>query len=110
MHQSYPSLPEPDIPLPRIRDFADSGRCLRSIEGSDEVEFLEEDDGDDSIDMLAQARELDPEIPAAKDQQFEMEIEERTDSPVRSSAATVNDDSVYTSQSREFGGSSAMSE
>ena len=52
----------------------------------------EMDDYEESIDMLAAARELDPGGVATREQEFEMELDVAPSSPVRSSAATVNDE------------------
>jgi hypothetical protein len=61
----------------------------------------ESDEDESSIDMLAQAQELDPSGVAAKEQEFEMELDVRgasTNSLGRSSAATVNDESGCSSE------------
>lgn len=69
----------------------------KNDDSSDEME--EGDDDDDSIDMLAQARVLDPSGVAAKEKEFQMELDGREPSnlPVRSSAATLSDESGYSS-------------
>ncbi|KAE9369545.1 hypothetical protein N431DRAFT_344739 [Stipitochalara longipes BDJ] len=55
----------------------------------------EMNDDDNSIDMLAVARELDPSGVATREKEFEMELDAATDTPnlpVRSSVATLNDE------------------
>lgn len=66
---------------------------------SDEMEEDDEEEEGDSIDMLAHAREFDPSGVAAKEEEFEMEldVEESSNLPIRSSAATLNDGSGYSS-------------
>jgi hypothetical protein len=71
----------------------------KGAEPSDEM-----DEDDSSIDMLAQARELDPSGAAAKEQEFEMDLDVRVGSANltgRSSAATLNDESACSSESSD---------
>jgi hypothetical protein len=69
---------------------------------SDEID---EDDG--SVDMLAQAREIDPSGVATREWEFNMELDEArgpSNVPVRSSAATVNDETGTSSCSSDDDG------
>jgi hypothetical protein len=69
-------------------------------DSSDEMD----DDDDESIDMLTPVRELDPNGVATREQEFEMELDEMGEAsnpPVRSSAATLNDDSGTSSESSD---------
>jgi len=69
---------------------------------SDEID---EDDG--SVDMLAQAREIDPSGVATREQEFDMELDEArgpSNVPVRRSAATVNHETGTSSCSSDDDG------
>lgn len=90
--------------LPKsFASYSDMGNVVdeKDEDSSDEMEEDddEEEEEDDSIDMLAQAREFDPSGVAAKEEEFEMELDvgESSNLPVRSSAATLNDGSGYSS-------------
>jgi hypothetical protein len=57
--------------------------------------------------MLAQAREIDPSGVATREQEFDMELDEArgpSNVPVRSSAATVNDETGTSSCSSDDDG------
>lgn len=55
------------------------------------------EEDDESIDMLAQARELDPETVKAREREFEKETNRRVlqELPAGSSAATVDGELLY---------------
>jgi Frequency clock protein len=75
----------------------------RDEDSSDE---MEENDDDESIDMLAQARETDPNEVATREQDFEMElgvVGEPSTVVVRSSVAIVNDETGTNSCSSDDG-------
>jgi hypothetical protein len=70
------------------------------------------DDDDDSIDMLAAARALDPNGAATREEEFEMELNVAAGTPnlpVHSSAATLNDETGSETGS-EMGSSSDSSD
>jgi len=74
-------------------------------DSSDEMDEEDDEDDDESIDMLAQARGVDPGGVATREQEFEVELNEMgepSDVPVRSSAATVNDESGNSSDSSDY--------
>jgi hypothetical protein len=71
-------------------------------DSSDEI-----DEDGDSVDMLAHAREIDPGGVATREEECDMELDEArgpSNVPVRSSAATVNDETGTCSCSSDDGG------
>jgi hypothetical protein len=75
------------------------------IDMDDEDEAEDDSEVGTSIDMLAQAREADPETVRAREQEFEREVDRRIleEVPAGSSAATVDGGSAYSSMSPETG-------
>jgi hypothetical protein len=74
-------------------------------DSSDEMDEEDDEDDDESIDILAQARGVDPGGVATREQAFEVELNEMgepSDVPVRSSAATLNDESGNSSDSSDY--------
>ncbi|KAK0113735.1 hypothetical protein ONS95_013984 [Cadophora gregata] len=88
--QRKPRQPQVSITSPNehpswAHRYPDGGLSDGGLSDGDESDDSEEDD-DGSIDMLAEARKLDPETVAAKEKEFEMAIDDKgTD------AATVNE-------------------
>jgi len=83
--KAYPQIsytsPGPLEQPPWAQQYPDGG-----LSDGDESDNYEEDDGDGSIDMLDEARRLDPDTVAAKEKEFEMCIDDKgTD------AATINE-------------------
>ncbi len=65
-------------------------------DSSDEMDEEDDDDDDESIDMLAQARGVNSSGVTIREQEFDVELNEMgepSNVPVRSSAATLNDES-----------------
>lgn len=76
-HRSAAPLSNPDVHSPAVEDYADE-------------EDIDDDDDESSIDMLAAARELDPEMVAAREREFRMEVDSEKRNNYVSSAATVD--------------------
>jgi hypothetical protein len=97
--KSFASLSDLDDSLNRIPSSPVSDAGNRSDEGNGSDS---DDDEVDSIDMLAHAWEAYPDIIAAKEQEFDMEVDEKeSEAPsVRSSVATMNDGSGCSHEDR----------
>jgi hypothetical protein len=94
---------EPKRYIPGIGTYSSQ----RSEEDQDmrdnDVDDEESESDDSSIDMLAAARELDPETVRAREKEFEMEVDRKFEElPAGSSAATVSGGSGYSSMSAEM--------
>jgi len=82
----------------------------------DDDEYDDEDDNasDESIDMLAHARETDPKAVAAYEKEFEREVafaqRITKELPLGSSAATIGGGSGISSETDSTSGSSSSSE
>lgn len=96
MQKSFASITDPDGIQAR-NEAAEKGQYSSEVEDNSDEEDGGSDDGS-SIDMLAHVREIDPEMVAAREQEFEMAVDRKvSEDPVRSSVATVDEESGYSS-------------
>ncbi|KAF4636052.1 hypothetical protein G7Y89_g2025 [Cudoniella acicularis] len=83
----------------QMQDSTDEGEAMNEDEDEDNNSMDEADEGeDDIIDMLAPAREIDPKPIAAREEEFEIQVDRHLAKlPAGSSAATADRGSDYSS-------------
>jgi hypothetical protein len=96
---------EPGSPPSGNGFIEDSPIGFRTDIDSDVEDNIMDDDSDESIDLLAHARQFNPEFIKAKEEEFEMEIDcvekETTRALVNSYVATVDEDGFCTNKADE---------
>ena len=96
MQNSFASITDTEDIQAR-NEAAEKGQYSSEVEDNSDDENGGSDDGS-SIDMLTHVREIGPEMAAAREQEFEMAVDRKvSEDPMRSSVATVDGESGYSS-------------